>query len=56
MRRRLIPLIALLMILAVVAVAYSIAMSIDDVGGLGATDYVDVTCPAKQSCQLDKIR
>jgi len=60
MRKRLIPLIALLMILAVVAVAYSVEISLP--GGeppdLGATPYVDVACPTPKNgaCQIDAIK
>ena len=60
MRKRLIPLIALLMILAVVAVAYSVAISLPDgePPDLGATPKVDVACPTPKSgaCQIDIIK
>jgi hypothetical protein len=60
MRKRLIPLIALLMILAIVAVAYSVAISLPsgEPPDLGATDYVDVVCPTPKdgACQIDRIK
>jgi len=60
MRKRLIPLIALLMILAIVAVAYSVAITLPsgEPPDLGATDYVDVVCPTLKdgACQIDRIK
>jgi len=60
MRKRLIPLIALLMILAVVAVAYSVAISLPEgePPDLGATPNVDVACPTPKNgaCQIDSIK
>jgi len=59
MRKRLIPLIALLMILAVVAVAYSVAISLEstDIDQLGATGKVDVYCPTSgTTCQINKVK
>ena len=59
MRKRLIPLIALLMILAVVAVAYSVAISLGstDIDQLGATGKVDVYCPTSgTTCQINKVK
>ena len=59
MRKRLIPLIALLMILAVVAVAYSVAISLGstDIDQLGATGKVDVYCPTSgPPCKIDKVK
>jgi len=58
MRKRLIPLIALLMILAVVAVAYSVAISLGstDIDQLGATGKVDVYCPTSGTCQINKVK
>ena len=59
MRKKLIPLIALLMMLAVVAVAYSVEISLTsgEPPDLGATRYVDVVCPTPKSgaCQIDSI-
>ena len=59
MRKSVLLLAILLLISLAAVIAYSIAMTIADVGGLGATDQVEVTCPAQsqgQSCQVDKIR
>jgi hypothetical protein len=59
MRKRLIPLIALLMILAIVAVAYSVAIDLsEEPPDLGATDYVNVVCPTPKGdvCQIDSIK
>jgi hypothetical protein len=59
MRKRLIPLIALLMILAVVAVAYSVAISLGsgDIDQLGATDKVSVSCPVSgPPCKIDRVK
>ena len=57
MRKRLIPLIALLMILAVVAVAYSVAITLEstDIEQLGATYKVQVLCPTSE-CKIDKVK
>jgi hypothetical protein len=57
MRKRLIPLIALLMILAVVAAAYSVAISLGstDIDQLGATDKVEVYCPA-DPCSISGVK
>ena len=57
MRKRLIPLIALLMILAVVAVAYSVAIGLEstDIDQLGATDKVEVYCPA-DPCSISRVK
>jgi hypothetical protein len=48
----------LLFVSLAVAIAYSIQMTIADVGvgGLGATTNVGVTCPTSTFCQVDKIR
>jgi hypothetical protein len=46
----------LLFVSLAVAIAYSIQMTIADVGGLGATTNVEVTCPTSTICQVDKIR
>jgi hypothetical protein len=47
----------LLFVSLAVAIAYSINMTIADVGGLGATTNVEVTCPTSSTyCQVDKIR
>ena len=57
MRKRLIPLI-LLLILAGVAVAYSVLISLasTDIDQLGATDKVNVQCPASGTpCKIDKV-
>ena len=59
MRKRLIPLIALLMILAVVAVAYSVSISLvsTDIDQLGATGKVDVYCPTSgTTCKIDRVK
>ena len=59
MRKKLIPLIALLMILAVVAVAYSVAITLEstDIEQLGATYKVQVLCPTSGSqCKIDKVK
>ena len=59
MRKRLIPLIALLMILAIVAVAYSVAISLGsgDIDQLGATDKVSVSCPVSGTpCKIDRVK
>ena len=57
MRKRLIPLIALLMILAVVAAAYSVAISLGstDIDQLGATSKVEVYCPA-DPCSISRVK
>jgi len=57
MRKKLIPLIALLMILAVVAVAYSVAITLEstDINQLGATYKVDVYCPTSE-CKIDRVK
>ena len=56
-RRRLIPLILLLTLLAVVAVAYSVAISLGstDIDQLGATGRVSVTCPVS-GCAITKVK
>jgi hypothetical protein len=46
----------LLFVSLAVAIAYSIQMTIADVGGLGATTNVGVTCPTSTFCKVDKIR
>ena len=59
MRKRLIPLIALLMILAVVAVAYSVAIGLEstDIDRLGATGKVSVYCPVSGTlCKIDRVK
>jgi len=59
MRKRLIPLIALLMMLAIVAVAYSVAISLGsgDIDQLGATDKVSVSCPVSGTpCKIDRVK
>jgi len=59
MRKRLIPLIALLTMLAIVAVAYSVAIDLsEEPPDLGATDYVNVVCPTPtgNACQIDSIK
>ena len=59
MRKRLIPLIALLMILAVVAVAYSVAIGLEstDIDQLGATGKVEVYCPVSGTpCKIDRVK
>ena len=59
MRKRLIPLIALLTMLAIVAVAYSVAISLGsgDIDQLGATDKVSVSCPVSgTSCKIDRVK
>ena len=56
-RRRLIPLILLLTLLAVVAVAYSVAISLQgqDIDQLGGTDKVSVTCPVS-GCRISEVK
>ena len=59
MRKRLIPLIALLMILAVVAVAYSVAITLSDtnIDQLGATSKVEVSCPVSGTpCSISRVK
>ena len=59
MRKRLIPLIALLMILAVVAVAYSVAIGLEstDINQLGATSKVSVSCPVSGTpCSISRVK
>jgi hypothetical protein len=59
MRKRLIPLIALLMILAIVAVAYSVAIGLEstDIDQLGATSKVEVYCPVSGTpCKIDRVK
>jgi len=59
MRKRLIPLIALLMILAVVAVAYSVAIGLEstDIDQLGATSKVKVYCPVSGTpCSISRVK
>jgi len=60
MRKRLIPLIALLTMLAIVAVAYSVTIDLPsgEPPDLGATGYVDVVCPTPKdgACQIDSIK
>mgnify|MGYP001626186166 CR=1 FL=1 len=56
-RRRLIPLILLLTLLAVVAVAYSVAIGLEetDIDQLGATSKVSVTCPVS-GCSISRVK
>ena len=60
MRKRLIPLIALLTMLAIVAVAYSVTIGLPsgEPPDLGATGYVAVVCPTPKdgACRIDSIK
>jgi hypothetical protein len=57
MRKRLIPLIALLTMLAIVAAAYSVAISLGstDIDQLGATGKVSVSCPVSE-CSISRVK